>query len=220
MIKNKLGVTKISLLKKEEERLSKQKAINFWLQENYKEIDFKNIDSLFVIHKILFEDIYDWAGKLREVNLSKGGFQFANTNFLEENLKRINEMPVKTFEEIVEKYVEINILHPFREGNGRSGRLWLDCLLLQELSIVLDWSKLDKEEYMFLMKESVKDSSQLIIELENITTDDVNNREIFFKGLDFSYYYEEQYEYSSDELAYEMETDLLDKEQENDERGV
>ncbi|MDQ0361820.1 Fic/DOC family protein [Breznakia pachnodae] len=204
MIKNKLGIEKIAKLKKEEERISKQNAISFWMQKKYREIDFRKIDSLFVIHTMLFDDIYEWAGKLREVNLSKGGFQFANTNFLQENLKRIDEMPTASFEDIISKYVEINILHPFREGNGRSGRLWLDCLLLQELNVVIDWSKLDKEEYMYLMKESVKDSSQLIVELKNITTADVDNREIFFKGLDFSYYYEEQYEYSSDELADEM----------------
>lgn len=118
MIKNKLGIEKNVKLKKEEERISKQNAIAFWMQKKYKEFDFRKIDSLIVVNKMLFDDIYEWAGKLREVNLSKGGFQFTNTNFLQENLKRIDEMPTANFEDIINKYVEINILHPFREGNG------------------------------------------------------------------------------------------------------
>lgn len=210
MIENKLGIEKIALLKKEEERLSKQKAISFWLRKEYLEIDFTQIQSIFLIHKLLFEDIYEWAGQLRELNLSKGKFKFANALYLQENIERINKMPNDSFDEIINKYVEINILHPFRDGNGRSGRLWLDCLLNQQLNIVIDWSKLDKVEYMFLMKESVNDGVLLIDVLKDITTTDVNNREIFFKGLDYSYYYEEQYEYDSEFLADEIKSNDIE----------
>lgn len=210
MIKNKLGIERIFQLKEIEEKISKEKAISFWLNKEYELIDFTNIDSLFDIHKLLFNDLYEWAGKLREVNLSKGGFQFAKTLFLNENLRKIGLMPNNTFDEIILKYIEINILHPFREGNGRSGRLWLDCLLKQQLGVVIDWSKLDKEEYMYLMQLSVSDGLPLITELKNITTTDINNREIFFKGLDFSYYYEDQYRHSSEDIAKIIEADSID----------
>lgn len=202
---NKLGIKKFSYLKREEERISKQKAISFWMRKEYKQIDFSNIQSLVQIHKILFEDIYDWAGKLREVNLSKDGFQFSNITYLKENMKRIDALPQRTFDEIINKYVEINILHLFRDGNGRSGRLWLNCLLLLELHIIIDWSELERERYMCLMKQSVKDSKPLIDALKIIAKTDVYSSEIFFESLDFSYYYEKQYEYSSSELAEEIE---------------
>ena len=152
------------------------------------------------IHRYLFEDIYDFSGKIRDVNISKGGFRFAPVMYLQESLKHIDKMPQSNFDEIIEKYVEMNIAHPFREGNGRSMRIWLDLMLKKELKVVIDWSKVDKEDYLSAMQRSVVKDIEIKYILKQALTDDIDNRDLFMKNIDISYFYEGYNNYKIEEL--------------------
>ena len=187
---NKLGLTDSAELAREEERLSKKKAL--WLFESgtLDQLPVGTFGALADIHKYLFEDIYDFAGKLRTVNLAKGSFRFAPLMYLEAALQNIDKMPQSTYEEIIEKYVEMNIAHPFREGNGRSMRIWLDQMLRRGIGQVVDWSQVDKEDYLLAMERSPIKDVEIKVLLRGALTDAVSSREVFMKGIDHSYYYE------------------------------
>lgn len=200
MLENKLGIVSSIELAREEERISKKKALELFENGTLDSLDAGKFSSLKAIHKTLFEDIYDFAGEIRTVNIAKGGFRFAPLMYLEVALENIDKMPQSTFDEIIEKYVEMNIAHPFREGNGRATRIWLDCVLKKEIGKVVDWSLVDKEDYLLAMERSpVKD-----IEIKHILkialTDKINDREMFMKGIDHSYYYEDYTTFKTDEL--------------------
>ena len=197
---NKLGLTSSADLAREEERISKKKAL--WLFESgiLDQLEAGKFSSLKQIHKYLFDEIYDFAGELRTVNISKGNFRFAPLMYLEAALENIDKMPQSTFDEIVEKYVEMNIAHPFREGNGRSTRIWLDLLLKAELHKVIDWSKVDKEDYLLAMERSPIRDIEIKYVLKNALTDDINSREVYMKGIDHSYYYEGYTIFKTEEL--------------------
>lgn len=177
-------------LAKEEERISKIKAYKLLDDRDLLKIKEGSFDSLKYIHKYLFEDIYEFAGKIRQENISKGGFRFAPCIYLEDNLKAVEKMPQSTFDEIIQKYVEMNVCHPFREGNGRSTRIWLDLILKKELNKVIDWSKMEKEDYLLAMQRSTIKDIEIKYILKNSLTDDINNRQIYIKGIDYSYYIE------------------------------
>lgn len=189
-LKNKLGIENSAELAREEERISKEKAALLFEQGLLDQMEAGTFSSLNAIHKYLFEDIYDFAGQIRNVNLSKGNFRFAPLMYLEAALEHIDKMPQSTFDEIIEKYVEMNIAHPFREGNGRSTRIWLDCILKAEIGKVVDWSKVDKEDYLLAMERSPIKDIELKVLLKPALTDEINNREVYIKGIDHSYYYE------------------------------
>ena len=189
-LENKLGITNSAELAREEERISKKKAVELFESGVLDKLAPGRFASLQAIHKALFEDIYDFAGKLRMVNLAKGNFRFAPLMYLEAALANIDKMPQSTFDEIIEKYVEMNIAHPFREGNGRSTRLWLDQMLKAGIGQVVDWSKVDKEDYLLSMERSPIKDVEIKVLLKAALTDDVNSREVFMKGIDHSYYYE------------------------------
>ena len=197
---NKLGLTSSADLAREEERISKKKAL--WLFESgiLDQLEAGKFSSLKQIHKYLFDEIYDFAGELRTVNISKGNFRFAPLMYLEAALENIDKMPQSTFDEIVEKYVEMNIAHPFRKGNGRSTRIWLDLLLKAEPHKVIDWSKVDKEDYLLAMERSPIRDIEIKYVLKNALTDDINSREIYMKGIDHSYYYEGYATFKTEEL--------------------
>lgn len=199
-LENKLGLTSSADLAREEERISKKKAL--WLFESgiLDQLEAGKFSSLKQIHKYLFDEIYDFAGELRTVNISKGNFRFAPLMYLEAALENIDKMPQSTFDEIVEKYVEMNIAHPFREGNGRSTRIWLDLLLKAEPHKVIDWSKVDKEDYLLAMERSPIRDIEIKYVLKNALTDDINSREIYMKGIDHSYYYEGYATFKTEEL--------------------
>ena len=197
---NKLGLTSSAELAHEEERISKKKAVELFENGILDFAPAGKFETLQAIHKFLFEDIYDFAGKLRTVNMAKGNFRFAPVMYLEAELENIEKMPQSTFDEIVEKYVEMNIAHPFREGNGRSTRIWLDHILKTEIGKVVDWSRAGKEDYLLAMERSpIKD-----IEIKHILwealTDEVDSREVYIKGIDYSYYYEGYTTYKAEEL--------------------
>ena len=187
---NKLGITNSSELAREEEKISKKKALELFESGYLDTLNTGTFDALSKIHKYLFEDIYDFAGKIRDVNIAKGGFRFAPLMYLEAALDNIDKMPQSTFDEIVEKYVEMNIAHPFREGNGRSTRIWLDLIFKTELHKVVDWSKIDKDDYLLAMERSPVRDIEIKHVLRAALTDQVNSREMFVKGIDHSYYYE------------------------------
>ena len=189
-MENKLGLTSSADLAREEERLSKKKAVELFENGMLDTLPAGKFSTLQAIHKYLFEDIYDFAGKLRTVNLAKGNFRFAPLMYLEEALENIDKMPQSTFDEIIEKYVEMNIAHPFREGNGRSTRIWLDHILKTEIGKVVDWSKVDKEDYLLAMERSPIKDVKIKVLLKAALSDEVNNREVYRKGIDQSYYYE------------------------------
>ena len=199
-LENKLGLTSSADLAREEERISKKKAV--WLFESgtLDKLSVGTFASLKAIHKALFEDIYDFAGKLRTVNLAKGNFRFAPLMYLEAALANIEKMPQSTFDEIIEKYVEMNVAHPFREGNGRSMRIWLDLMLKNRIAQVVDWSKVDKEDYLLAMERSPIKDVEIKVLLKAALTDDVNSREVFMKGIDHSYYYEGYTTFKTEEL--------------------
>ena len=199
-LENKLGLTSSADLAREEERISKKKAL--WLFESgiLDQLEAGKFSSLKQIHKYLFDEIYDFAGELRTVNISKGNFRFAPLMYLEAALENIDKMPQSTFDEIVEKYVEMNIAHPFREGNGRSTRIWLDLLLKAEPHKVIDWSKVDKEDYLLAMERSPIRDIEIKYVLKNALTDDINSREVYMKGIDHSYYYEGYTTFKTEEL--------------------
>ena len=189
-LENKLGLTDSAELAREEERISKKKAV--WLFESgtLDALPAGSFETLKTIHKYLFQDIYEFAGKIRTVNLAKGNFRFAPLMYLEAALINIDKMPQSTFDEIVEKYVEMNIAHPFREGNGRSTRIWLDLMLKKGIGQVVDWSKVDKEDYLLAMERSPIRDTEIKVVLKVALTDDINSRELYMKGIDHSYYYE------------------------------
>lgn len=190
VLENKLGITSAPELAEAEERISKKKAIELFENGILDKLEAGKFESLKAIHKYLFEDIYDFAGKIRTVNISKGNFRFAPLMYLEAALENIDKMPQSNFDEIIEKYVEMNIAHPFREGNGRSTRIWLDCILKKEIGKVIDWSQVDKEDYLLAMERSPIKDIEIKHILKNALTDDINSREVYMKGIDHSYYYE------------------------------
>ena len=189
-LENKLGLTSSADLAREEERLSKKKAVELFENDVLVTLPAGKFSTLQVIHKHLFEDIYDFAGKLRTVNLAKGNFRFVPLMYLEAALSNIDRMPQSSFDEIIEKYVEMNIAHPFREGNGRSTRIWLDHILRTEIGKVMDWSKVDKEDYLLAMERSPIKDVEIKVLLKAALTDAINSREVYRKGIDQSYYYE------------------------------
>ena len=190
VITNKLGITDSPTLAREEERISKKSAARLFEQNLLNNMSSGTWTTLQDIHKVLFQDIYDFAGELRTVNISKGNFRFVPVMYLSEAVKTIESMPQNSFDEIVEKYVEMNVAHPFREGNGRSMRLWLDHMLCVELQKTIDWSQIDKEKYLSAMERSPVNDLEIKAVLAEALTDDINNRELFMKGLDHSYYFE------------------------------
>lgn len=203
VLKNKLNITNQVELNKEEERISKEKAIKFFDEDVINTINAGTVAGLQLIHKFLFEDIYDFAGQIRDVNISKGDFRFAPVMYLEQSLRNIEKMPQSTFDEIVEKYVEMNIAHPFREGNGRATRIWLDIIFKKELKMVVDWNKIDKEDYFSAMVRSPIKDIEIKHLLKNALTDKIDDREVFMKGIDISYYYEGYDEYDIHKLMKE-----------------
>lgn len=190
MLENKLGINNAPELMEAEERLSKKKAAELYDTGILDTLEAGSFDALSKIHKYLFEDIYDFAGQIRKVNISKGNFRFAPLMYLETSLDNIEKMPQSTFDEIIEKYVEMNIAHPFREGNGRSTRIWLDLILKKEIGMVIDWSKVDKEDYLLAMERSPIKDIEIKHILRNALTDKINDRDVYMKGIDHSYYYE------------------------------
>ena len=199
-LENKLGLTSSADLAREEERISKKKAAELFENGILDTLKAGSFDALKTIHKYLFGDIYDFAGKVRTVNIAKGSFRFAPVMYLDAALANIDKMPQSTFDEIVEKYVEMNVAHPFREGNGRSGRIWLDLIFKTELGKVVDWSKVDKEDYLLAMERSPIRDTEIKVVLKAALTDKINDRELYMKGIDHSYYYEGYTSFKTDEL--------------------
>lgn len=199
-IDNKLGITDSFKLANEEERISKKKALDLFQTGFLDSLEPGSVDALIQIHRYLFEDIYEFAGQIRNVNLAKGNFRFAPALYLAEALKNIEKMPQSTFDEIIEKYIEMNIAHPFREGNGRSARIWLDLILKSELKKVVDWSKVDKDDYLLAMERSPVKDIEIKTLLFSALTDKTDDREVYMNGLDHSYYYEGYATYKADEL--------------------
>lgn len=200
MLENKLGLTSSAELAREEERISKEKAAMLFENHILDNLKSGKFSTLQTIHKYLFDEIYDFAGKLRTVNIAKGNFRFAPLMYIESALKNIDEMPQSNFDEIIEKYVEMNIAHPFREGNGRSARIWLDHMLKTEIGKVIDWSKVDKEDYLLAMERSPIRDIEIKYVLKNALTDEIDSREMYMKGIDHSYYYEGYTAFKADEL--------------------
>ena len=199
-LENKLGITSSAELAREEERISKKKAVELFESGTLGKLEPGKFSSLQAIHKALFEDIYNFAGQLRTVNLAKGNFRFAPLIYLEAALANIDKMPQSTYDEIIEKYVEMNVAHPFREGNGRSTRIWLDLMLKSGIGQVVDWSKVDKEDYLLAMERSPIKDVEIKVLLKDALTGDVNSREVFMKGIDHSYYYEGYTTFKAEEL--------------------
>ena len=199
-IANKLGITSSAELARQEELIGKKKAMQLFESRILEQLPAGKFATLQAIHRYMFEDIYDFAGELRTVNLAKGNFRFAPLMYLEAALANIDEMPQTSFDEIIEKYVEMNIAHPFREGNGRSIRIWLDHILKVELGKVVDWSKVDKEDYLLAMERSPIKDVEIKVLLKDALTDEVDSREVYMKGIDHSYYYEGYATYKTEEL--------------------
>ena len=197
---NKLGLTSTAELDREEERISKKKAAQLFDRKLLDTFDVGTFAGLAAIHKYLFEGIYDFSGELRTVNIAKGNFRFAPLMCLQAALENINKMPQSNFDEIVEKYVEMNIAHPFREGNGRSTRIWLDHILKNEIGKVVDWSRVDKEDYRLAMERSPIKDVEIKVLLKGALTDEINSREVYMKGIDHSYYYEGYTTFKTEEL--------------------
>jgi len=199
-LENKLGITNSAELAREEERISKKKAVELFESGALDKLEPGKFISLQAIHKALFEDIYDFAGELRTVNLAKGNFRFAPLMYLEAALANIDKMPQSAFGEIIEKYVEMNIAHPFREGNGRSTRLWLDQMLKACIGQVVDWSKADKEDYLLAMERSPIKDVEIKVLLKAALTNEINSREVYMKGINHSYYYEGYTTFKAEDL--------------------
>ena len=200
MLANKLGLTSSAELARAEERISKKKAAELFEQSILEHLPAGTFSTLQVIHQYLFADIYDFAGQIRNVNMAKGNFRFVPLMYLQAALETIDKMPQASFDEIIEKYVEMNIAHPFREGNGRSMRIWLDHILKTEISRVVDWSKVEKEDYLLAMERSPVKDIEIKHLLQAALTDKVDDREIFIKGIDHSYYYEGYTAFRTEEL--------------------
>ena len=199
-LQNKLGLTDELELAREEERISKQKALALYDTGLLDTFPVGTFAGLAMIHKYLFEDIYEFAGQMRTVNIAKGNFRFAPVMYLRPALESIDRMPQSTFDEIIEKYVEMNIVHPFREGNGRSMRIWLDMMLKKQIGQVVDWSKIEKEDYLMAMERSPIKDIEIKYILKAALTDQINDREVYMKGIDHSYYYEGYVTYKTEEL--------------------
>lgn len=200
MLENKIGLTSSADLAREEERISKKKAVELFEKGILDDLPAGVFSTLQVIHRYLFEDIYPFAGKIRTVNVAKGNFRFAPLMYLQAALDNIDKMPQSNFDEIVEKYVEMNIAHPFREGNGRSTRIWLDHILKTEIGKVVDWSKVDKEDYLLAMERSPVKDIEIKYLLKNALTDEIDSREVYMKGIDHSYYYEGYTTFKTEDL--------------------
>lgn len=200
MLENKLGLTSSAELARMEEQLSKKKAVLLFEKGILDSLPAGKFSTLQAIHRYLFEDIYEFAGEIRKVNMAKRNFRFAPLMYLDAALENIDKMPQSDFDEIIEKYVEMNIAHPFREGNGRSARIWLDHMLKQEIGKVIDWSKVDKEDYLLAMERSPVKDIEIKYLLKNALTDEVDSREVYMKGIDHSYYYEGYTTFKTEEL--------------------
>ena len=200
VLANKLNIHNQLDLNKAEEKISKQKAKKFFESGEINRIEIGTFKGLSQIHSYLFGDIYDFAGKLRDVNIAKGNFRFASLMYLPQSLENIDAMPQNNFEQIIEKYVEMNIAHPFREGNGRATRIWLDLILKKEIKQVIDWNLVDKEDYLMAIQRSVVKDIEIKHLLKNALTNQINNREIFMKGIDISYFYEGYIEFKIEDL--------------------
>ena len=200
MLENKLGLSNSAELAREEERISKKKAAELFENGVLDALTPGSFAALQAIHKYLFDEIYDFAGKVRTVNIAKGNFRFAPVMYLDAALEKIEKMPQSTFDEIVEKYVEMNVAHPFREGNGRSMRIWLDLMLKTELHKVVDWSRVDKDDYLFAMERSPVKDLEIKHLLKTALTDEIDSREVYMKGIDRSYYYEGYEAFKAEEL--------------------
>ena len=189
-IENKLGINDSLELAREEERLTKKRALELYDNKILANFEVGTFAGLKAIHGYLFQDIYPFAGKMRTVNIAKGHFRFAPVLYLEDALRNIDRMPQDTYEHIIEKYVEMNVAHPFREGNGRSTRIWLDAILKKELGQVIDWSKIDKEDYLFAMERSPVRNKEIMMLLKEALTNHIDDRQVYMKGIDASYKYE------------------------------
>lgn len=200
ILENKLNITDQIELARAEEKISKQKAKQLFDSGDINKVKVGTFAGLAFIHAYLFDDIYDFAGKIRDVNIAKGTTAFARVMYLETSLKHIDAMPQSTFDEIIEKYVEMNIAHPFREGNGRATRIWLDLILKKEIQQVVDWNQVDKEEYLSAMQRSVVKDLEIKALLKQALTDQIDDRALFMKGIDVSYYYEGYSEFKIEEL--------------------
>ena len=199
-LENKLNITDSAELAREEERISKKKAVELYDNGLLDGLEAGKFSALAFIHNYLFEEIYDFAGVVRDVNIAKGGFRFAPVMYLDTALENVSNMKQSTFDEIIEKYVEMNICHPFREGNGRATRIWLDIILKKELGMVIDWSKVDKEDYLLAMERSPIKDIEIKHILKNALTDKINDRELYMKGIDNSYHYEGYTAFKTEEL--------------------
>lgn len=202
-LENKLNITDSTELARVEERISKAKALELFETGLLNSFEVGTFAGLQQIHSYLFGDIYDFAGKLRTVNIAKGNFRFAPVMYLEAALQNIDKMPQSTFDEIIEKYVEMNVAHPFREGNGRSTRIWLDCILKKELGQVVDWSKVDKEDYLLAMERSPIKDMEIKVLLKSALTTKINDRLVFMKGVDASYHYEGYNAYQTGNIKFD-----------------
>ena len=200
-LQNKLGLTDELELAREEERISKQKALALYDTGLLNTFPVGTFAGLAMIHKYLFEDIYEFAGQMRTVNIVKGNFRFAPVMYLHPALESIDQMPQSTFDEIIEKYVEMNVAHPFREGNGRSTRIWLDSILKKELHQVVDWSRVEKSDYLMAMERSPVKDLEIKVLLHKALTEQINDRQVYMKGIDASYYYEGYQIFRTEELA-------------------
>ena len=200
-LQNKLGLTDELELAREEERISKQKALALYDTGLLNTFPVGTFAGLAMIHKYLFEDIYEFAGQMRTVNIAKGNFRFAPVMYLHPALESIDQMPQSTFDEIIEKYVEMNVAHPFREGNGRSTRIWLDSILKKELHQVVDWSRMDKSDYLMAMERSPVKDLEIKVLLHKALTEQINDRQVYMKGIDASYHYEGYQIFRTEELA-------------------
>lgn len=199
-LKNKLGINDSIELAKAEEKITKIKAIELFETGKLNSFEVGTFKGLSQIHKYLFEDVYEFAGEIRKENISKSNFRFASAVYLEEALKQIDKMPQSNFDEIINKYVEMNIAHPFREGNGRSTRIWLDMILKKEIGKVIDWSKVDKEDYLLAMERSPIKNTEIKFLLKETLTEKIDDREVYMKGIDASYKYEGYSTYKSEDL--------------------
>lgn len=200
MLENKLGITNEIELSKEEERITKLKALELFDTRKINEFDIGTFNGLADIHRYLFGDVYSFAGKMRNVNIAKGNFRFVPAIYLEDALNKIDNMSQNSFDNIIKKYIEMNVAHPFREGNGRSTRIWLDMILKKELGKVVDWSKVDKEEYLLAMERSPIKDTEINNLLSSALTNKINDRDVYMKGIDISYKYEGYNTYTMNEL--------------------
>jgi len=200
ILENKLNITDQIELARVEEKMTKQKAKEFFISRDIDKVEVGTFLGLSFIHKYLFEDIYDFAGKIRSVNIAKGNFRFAPLMYLKQSLDYIDKMPQGNFEEIIEKYVEMNIAHPFREGNGRATRIWLDLILKKEIKKVIDWNLVDKDDYLLSMERSTVKDIEIKFLLKEALTDKINDRDLFMKGIDVSYYYEGYTQFKTEEV--------------------